>query len=391
MPDDITASTPTSYLNWHRHLSGEPMTWMVEAQIHTDATIIGQPEPIGPIRLINTIAHATPNARSTAKPAIAMRVAMHLPTEAHFSPGWKTEDAHYHGGDYLDELAALVSFSLGIRSEAGPVTRNFDPAGDPHGQPCEYGFKAPPVLLPLARPARIPGLIADHNLIEFTPLYRFPRLCPGDATAIVKVARMYQQAVWIADAQPALSWVLLVSAAEAAAASWWGERTPEPQRLDITFPELAMLLERHECSFLHDPLTALMAKHTKATSKLIGFLFEFMPDPPSKRPEAPFQFDFSVNHMRKALGKIYEYRSRALHGGIPFPGPMCEPPATVDSSGALAEIPLGLAARQGNATWEAKDIPMLLHTFEHIVRGALLNWLQSLPEKQPETSNKEAR
>jgi hypothetical protein len=48
---------------------------------------------------------------------------------------------------------------------------------------------------------------------------------------------------------------------------------------------------------------------------------------------------------------------------------------------ALVEVPLGLSASSYGATWAKKDTPMLLHVFEYIVRGAVLNWWRSVVQK----------
>ena len=82
--------------------------------------------------------------------------------------------------------------------------------------------------------------------------------------------------------------------------------------------------------------------------------------------------------LRASMNKIYDYRSRALHGGIPFPAPMCEPPYSDESWDAPAETPLGLAAHRMGGVWVAKDMPLLLHTFEYMVRRVLLKWWATL-------------
>jgi hypothetical protein len=90
--------------------------------------------------------------------------------------------------------------------------------------------------------------------------------------------------------------------------------------------------------------------------------------------------------MRKYLNTIYGARSQDLHAGIPVPVPMCEPPELVraqqpEGSGwrsARTEVPSGKSAAVGTSVWQAPDTPMLLYTFEHIVRNVLLNWWRSM-------------
>jgi hypothetical protein len=58
---------------------------------------------------------------------------------------------------------------------------------------------------------------------------------------------------------------------------------------------------------------------------------------------------------------------------------MSDAPYQFESDSPPAEIPIGLAASTKGGVWTAKDLPMLIHTFEYIVRGALLNWWRSVP------------
>ena len=53
---------------------------------------------------------------------------------------------------------------------------------------------------------------------------------------------------------------------------------------------------------------------------------------------------------------------------------MCQPGIVEFGSKIQTEIPRGLAAGSRGGSWMAKDMPMLLHTYEYIVRNAILNW-----------------
>ena len=78
------------------------------------------------------------------------------------------------------------------------------------------------------------------------------------------------------------------------------------------------------------------------------------------------------------LGTVYEYRSRALHAGTPFPGPMLLSPYMVLGGVILPELPHGGGAvSSSGGTWTAKDLPVSLHTFHYITRNALLKWWDS--------------
>lgn len=91
--------------------------------------------------------------------------------------------------------------------------------------------------------------------------------------------------------------------------------------------------------------------------------------------------------MEEHAKLIYGHRSRALHDGKPFPLPMLDWPRWPDDE-AIQEVPLGLNTGGMGGVWDASEAPMLLSTFEHIVRGALLRWWGNL---LPKTQAREAR
>jgi len=91
------------------------------------------------------------------------------------------------------------------------------------------------------------------------------------------------------------------------------------------------------------------------------------------------------NTSELGLRKIYDWRSKALHGGTPFPEPMCNPP--FQQKDACFEKPIGLASQTKGATWVAADTPMCLHIFEYIVRHSLLNWWDSMLNKDQNISH----
>ncbi len=80
--------------------------------------------------------------------------------------------------------------------------------------------------------------------------------------------------------------------------------------------------------------------------------------------------------MRDYLRMIYDHRSKALHKGTPFPSRMCCP----EPFDQRAERPYREARSTMGGSWTKKDTPMLLHTFEYIVRGPLLKWWAEMLE-----------
>jgi hypothetical protein len=354
---------------------------VVEARLYTDAWIIGELSGLGPYSFLNTIAHAGHHDRSAPRPAIGLRIAVH--TQGTVPPIPMTDDfEHYHGGDYVDEMAAIASLGLGIRLRAGPIDREFIPDGDPYGRPIQFGSKARPALPPPAGPAQIPGLQGDRNLGELKRFESFPTRTVFEANTFIKTARMYQQAVWIADADPALAWLLLISAVETVAVAWAGEEGSPRDRLEASLPQLFKLLQESPCAGLIDPIAEILSKYTRATKKFIDFLIKFSPHPPAARPTEFLRFSFKRKDLRDAASIIYGHRSESLHSGTAFPLPMCEAPKLHSFDGkqdaAYAEVPIGLAMSAYGATWRREKTPMLLHTFEYIARRALLGWWKSL-------------
>jgi hypothetical protein len=188
--------------------------------------------------------------------------------------------------------------------------------------------------------AMLPTLAVEVDLQEIVPLLGLlPKIEGKNAVALVRAARLYSNAIWIADDDPNWAWLQLVSAIEAAAV----------QHKDT--------------------------EKLKPTKRFLTFMTMFLPALPSQRPGDFAQIGWSdvSNHLKT----IYRYRSRALHEGLPFPGPMCEPPMTC-SPDTYDERPSWSWSQHGTSIWTAGDAPMYLHVFEHLARQSLLSWWRSL-------------
>ncbi len=128
---------------------------------------------------------------------------------------------------------------------------------------------------------------------------------------------------------------------------------------------------------------ALVAPHlshlVKSTARFHAFFKRFPPPPPERRPPDGFRFRPWDTRMKKALGAIYEWRSKALHAGIPFPPPMCEPPYFQHGTWeAPCETVPGLAAATKGGVWTREQMPFGLHLFAHVAQQCLLAWWRSL-------------
>lgn len=232
--------------------------------------------------------------------------------------------------------------------------------------------------------ALLPDVAGRGDLRELSPrLGTLPRLDPEDCIELVRAARLYQEALWVAESEPNMAWLMLVSALETAANRWktsWG--TPL-ENLRAAMPELVSRIERVE----DDKLTNFVAKKlghlVKSTEKFVAFVQEHLPAPPSLRPELPAnQVEWTSANMAAVLRIVYDYRSKALHGGTPFPAPMCLPAGMGTADGPLVEVGTdSLAVTTEGGYWEAKDLPISLPTFHYLVRGTLLRWWDSLAAK----------
>lgn len=338
---------PVVYENWKAANSGAQSIGAQEFPLYTDANITGT-MTIGPYKFFLTHYHHFAGRYDALRPAIILRVENHLDILPVLKmPMDKTDDRRYHGGWLKDEVAALVSLSLGIRLKAGDLSRRFEPYGDPRGVP-DISLNEPVLLEGSGLPI-IPSAPGHHSLCDTKQLATLVELSPLEAAAFIRAARLYQDALWISESEPHLSWIMLVSAVETAASCW---------PLDSKQP----------------------------SKKFVHFVLNFMPEPPSARPGKGAQLSWVKTDMKEALGRVYGHRSNALHYGTPFPLPMCEPPGRFDDlEGWYApdEIPSGLATRFGTETWLAKDTPMLLHTFEYLVRNSLLKWVESMASPKP--------
>ena len=149
------------------------------------------------------------------------------------------------------------------------------------------------------------------------------------------------------ESEPELSWLMLVSSVETAANGWWKGQDDDPEaRLRESKPELCAELASSDLGAAIRIVAKHIADSLGVTRKFLSFLLQFLPDPPRERPAAEWcQHSWMKEEMRRTLRLVYKYRSQALHDGVPFPAPMCEPPLSLDPKWpAPCEKPIGLAA-----------------------------------------------
>jgi hypothetical protein len=383
-PFTTVEQRPIFFENWRAAAQDQKPDFLegYECPLYSDAWIVGE-ERVGPYHFINTIAHASGSFRGGVAPVVVLRVGFHLNLE---NPRMdRTDIGTYHGGTLSDEVAALAALALGARVEAGPTTREFLP-GDPRGRPvAHYGYAAPELYSTEHAP-KLPWATGRHTLEDLHWLGDWFDANPKDQIALVRAARLYQQAIWVADADTALTWLLLVSAIETAADRWDQARLPAIDRLRYSKPALVEAVEER-CPDLLPTIADEFADSIGATRKFVDFTLNFLPPPPDIRPAEEFRIPWNLEQLRRSLRTIYDYRSKALHTGVPFPAPMCELPRKLDPNwGAPCEKPFGLATSTLGGVWLQKDTPMLVHIFEYVTRKVLQKWWSSLRPERHEAS-----
>lgn len=373
---DKTTVLP-SQLNWLetiRNPGENPERTVHEYILYSDAYITGELRTLtGPYEFLNTI--PSPLTPSTINTPIVLRAQM--PAAGSLPDMSRTDDSLYHGGGLVDEIAALASLSLGIRLLNGGISREFGATDDdPYGRPSESWRVPRPVLRFPGDGPLLPSVRGSRSLQDLQRLGTIPTIEPSRYVSLIRACRSYQEALWIAESQPNLGWLLLVSAIETAANDVFSAEPDSVERLKTAKPELATHLEeiggQQHLRFVADQIAPTLG----VTRKFIDLVMKFLPDPPPDRPQGNgLRLKWTKKHLKKILRKVYGYRSRALHAGKPFPAPMFRPPfkAKLDEPGS--EVPLaGLATYSTGGTWLAKDVPINLHSFHYITRQVLLKW-----------------
>lgn len=367
---------PIAFENWRAMLSDAPCNYICEVQLLSDATLDGwATDALGPYSIYGCSASNT----SEASHAATLRVQYHSSIREYDPNNIQTDTARYHGGGIVDEVSALMGLLMGVRLRNGGTSRDFFPDGDPLGQPRAERMPAL-LLLPRREPSGhvIPQALGRRHVSDaVVPLLsKYHELQPPHAVALVRAARLYQDALWLAESQPELAWVLLVSAMEAIATQRQADTTNPVEVLKTANGRLYKTLFTAGGEKLVAKAASDLSRTLAATSRFLEFAMEFLPEAP-RRPDAQaLPISWTPDDLRRSLSVIYGYRSRALHDGTPFPRPMCH--GTLRADGWYNEKPFGSANSTNDATWLAADTPMLLHVFEHICRGTLLNWWRSL-------------
>jgi hypothetical protein len=368
--------------NWRAKNSGVSVKSITEYRLYSDAHFIDHlVDEDWPYLFLNALPSRRHEEQSVA---LYLRFKLYV-TLIDYDMS-KSDSSTYHGGSIIDEIAALCSLSLGVRIESGGLSRDFQLDNDPLGRPIEFDFQPPRKigtqngrLLVLPEVSNgLPHRPNQFNLNGLRRLSTIQHLNASTSVALVRASRLYQEALWISESAPELAWLLLVSALEVAAEQWNSSNQTAAERLKSSKPEVAELITSSGGEDLLAKIASMLAPSLGSTKKFRDFVLEFSTEAPELGASTKF---------KSSIEKIYDYRSKALHGGNPFPAPMCQPPHFFSEEREYADKPIGLATGSKGGVWLAEDLPFNLHAFHRIARMSLLRWWDSFAEADIQKDN----
>ncbi|MFJ1782262.1 hypothetical protein ACIOKA_36765 [Streptomyces anulatus] len=367
--EQFNVSAPWSWNARHFVERGCPQTGGAEFLLYSDTRVTGDLE-VTCHPYVVTNCFGLPQSGRLA-PVLALYLDDHFPVFK-VQPMDKTDTDGWLNLTLDDEIACIISLVAGMRLRSAGRVRSFK-EGAPRGTPEFYGHHVP-AWTATERPIYpTPQQVSMESLDGW--MDRYFALGRAEAVTLVRAARQYRDALWVADTDPELAWLFLVSALEVIA-GWEALRDAVPSDLlQQEMPDLAADLLEAGGEVRLASVASRLVPIVKATARFMSCVEKYLPVPPPVRPEEYAQVGWDWPNLKKRINQVYGYRSARLHGGVPFPSPLCQVPMT--SGAALDERPSGIAAAAGNSAWLVKDLPMHLHTFGYIVRGCLLRWWQT--------------
>ncbi|WP_217570603.1 hypothetical protein [Streptomyces sp. GbtcB7] len=348
-------------------------------RLFSDTNVQGTPdsESVGPYRIASRDA---PPDHQPGQLRPVMELASWFRDPGDEAPA--SDSAGWTGLSIHQEITAMLSLILGVRLRGDdPVIHRNNGGTITSYHPSTRSVPSAPTS-PWASPIipDLPDTPADTASARGY-LESLPGLAPQHAVDLVRAARQYADALWIAEGEPELAWLMLVSAVEVAATSQQVATADYAQLVTSGFPLAAeALVERGGDELLVRAADTEFAGLIKATGRFLAFACAFQPDPPEPRTaDQAAQLPWSRRGMEGALKKVYEYRSARLHAGAPFPWPLLIPPP-IAGDGLPAERFTNGPYGSGDTTWSAEELPMTLALFAHLVRGMLLRWWSTMAD-----------
>jgi hypothetical protein len=110
-------------------------------------------------------------------------------------------------------------------------------------------------------------------------LRRLPQLSREQATAMIRAARQYRDALWIGDTDPNLGWLLLVSAVETCAGFYAVDGVDPVDALREQKPDLCTVLDELGNEGIVTAVAEAMYPTMRATHRFLSFMNAFAPGP----------------------------------------------------------------------------------------------------------------
>ena len=132
--------------NWLKYIEAEETLSAefysgAEYPFYSDTGVLGEiADGLGPYKILNAVPIS---GNGAANISIVLRSFIYDNSHRHPAASLKTDITRFHGGDFQEEIAALVSLSLGIRLKAGEANRYYYP-GDLYGRFRSHAFKPAP-------------------------------------------------------------------------------------------------------------------------------------------------------------------------------------------------------------------------------------------------------
>jgi len=372
MSEERMYASLLSYKNLKLEKDKNELRSITEFCLYSDSLPIGEINDDSVYCFLNMLPQI--NQKTSVSAAITVRTRWHSNINEMIFSGSESYTKDYHGGWYNDEIAALASLFLGVRFHAGSINRTFDYYTGDLGLPqAEKNF--PPALVFKHNVPIVPSAIKNIDISTLSLLNNLHMITEKNFNFLIKSARSYQNALWICESSPNMGWLLFVSALECAANQWAKSKSSREDRFKEAKPDLYDQLNKDGYKQLIPIIAKEFSTSFGATKKFLDFCMHFYPDEPEVRPEWG-RIDWGHDSLSAMFKKIYDYRSKALHGGQPFPEPMCSHP---ERRYGNAEVGLSaLACSTLGGTWVPEDVPINLNTFHHMVHSILNKWWQSL-------------
>ncbi|MDV7222638.1 hypothetical protein [Streptomyces prunicolor] len=365
---EFNVSAPWSWNARYFVEHGCARTGGVEFLLYSDTGVTGDSElACHPYLLTNSFGFPE---KGRLAPVLALYLDDHFP-DLSVQPMDKTDVDGWLNLTLDDEVACMLSLVAGVRLRSGGRVRRFTHAAS-RGVPEFYGHRVPEWPATERPIYPVPKQISMDSLDGW--MGRYLALGREDAVALVRAARQFRDALWVADTDPELAWLFLVSALEVIAGREALSSASPADLLHQEKPALAAQLLAVGGEAHLEAVAQELVGVVRATARFLSCVKTHLPGPPAVRPEIYAQVDWAWPKLRKQVAQVYDYRSRRLHGGVPFPSPLCQVPFGQEAT--LEERPTCIASASGNAAWLSEDLPMHLHTFGYIVRGCLLDWWQ---------------